>query len=180
MPRKHQRVHLPWIPEWDEEIRTWTLRFIYKNRWRCDRIHEADDLLQDAFLIFDKIRTKYPRVVDKRHFMALYKRAIINRTHDMSLYVKRKREIHQDTTLDVSDLYAGNIGELTNAGYANALLAEAPEELRIALRLLQTNPEVLRGLPKTKERLNLNEKLRRLLNLPDDFDFSLELKQLFT
>lgn len=148
--------------------------------WRCDRIHEFDDLMQDCFLIFHKICDKYPRVVEERHLFSLYRRAVVNQFHDRALYMKRKRVLHQDTSADVSDVFIGRIGEMTNAGYAAALLAEAPEDLKIALRLLTRFPKVLDNLPKIKHRENLNMKLRRALDLDPNFNFTDGMKDLFS
>ncbi len=180
MAQKRERAHLEWSPKWEGVVSGWTANFIRRNHWRCDALHEFDDLMQDAFLVFLKICDKYPRVIEERHFVALYKRAITNQFHDRALYMKRKRVLHQDTAQDVSELYTGRIGELTNGGYAAALLNEAPEELKLALEVFIKNPEALRTPAKAKERQNLNSKLRKALGLGEGYDFVGELKALFS
>lgn len=162
MPCKRVRAVVCFTPVWVGTIRNYALKFIHQNRWRCDRIHEIEDLEQDAHLIFIKISTKYPRVVEERHFMGLFKVALANNFHDRALYMKRKRVLEQDTSQDVSELYTGRIGELSNGGYVGALLAEAPEELQIALQLIANNPEMLKT-PRHAKRENLNAKIRRVL-----------------
>lgn len=174
---QRERARLAWVPAWEGKTLAWTKKFITANKWRCDHIHTFDDLLQDYWIIFNKISERYPRVVDEKHFMALYVRAVTNQMHDRSLYTKRKREIHQETSEDVSDLYTGRIGELTNAGYASLLLNEAPEELKIALRLIEHHPRVLRRKsPRGTGRENMNMRLRRILGV--DFDFVGTMKTL--
>ncbi len=174
---RRERARLAWSPCWDGKVLAWTKWYINENKWRCDRIHAFEDLLQDYWIIFNKICERYPRVVDEKHFMALYVRAVSNQMNDRSLYTKRKREIHQDTVEDVSDLYTGRIGEVSNAGYATLLLDEAPEELKIALRLIEQCPRVLRmKAPRGTGRENLNMRLRRILGI--DFDFAGSLKNL--
>jgi hypothetical protein len=172
-----------WEPKWEEGIRGWTLKFISKNKWRVDGIHDVDDLLNDAYLIFMKIKQKYPQVVDKPCFMGLYKRAITNWMHDHSRYVRRKRAVHDETSVDAADLFVGRIGEVSSDGYLMALLAEAPPEVRAALHILVTNPEVLRSRSHNGRRENLNAKLRRILGMDKSgqdvkYDFASAIRSL--
>lgn len=110
--------------------------------------------------------------------MSLYKRSVSNWFNDRSLYMKRKRLIHQDTSRDVSELYTGRIGEQSNGGYVAALLAEQPEELKLALNLIVNNPEVLTKTPKGLKRENLNRRLERVLGI--DFDFTGTMRRIFS
>ena len=157
-----------WSPSWEGPIEGWAVNFIKNNKWRCDRLHDQDDLLQDAYLTYMKLVETYPRVIEPKHFMALFKAAMWNAMHDRARYKRRKRLVHEDTPKDVSEFCEGRIGELTNYGYINVLLAEAPEELHMALALLEGSPEKLRGkVNEQGQRENLNMKLRRILGLGD-------------
>src|SRR5687768_14833046 len=98
MARKRVRGRPVWTPQWEGVVYLTTCKFIAKNNWRCDHLHSREDLLQDAYLIFMKIRDMYPRVVEEKNFMALYRTALSNKMNDRALYVKRKREVHQDTS----------------------------------------------------------------------------------
>jgi hypothetical protein len=129
-------------------------------------------------LLFLKIADHYPRVVEPQHFMALFKTAMNNKMHDHARYMRRKRLIHVETHEDVLELGSRRIGEVTNAGYLNAMLAEAPQELKLALVLLETQPEALREKRGIRE--NLNMKLRRILGVGTDFDFAGTLRSLLT
>ena len=137
--RVHQR--LDWSPKWEGSIQQWAKSFIQQNLWRCDPINEFNDLLQDAYLIYNKICERYPRVIEARHFMALFQRALWNKFHDQARYMRLKRRVHEDTIKDVSELYADRIGERTNAGYLSILLADAPKELQVALAVSNLNPK---------------------------------------
>ena len=134
------RATLTWSPCWEGPTKQWALGFVKKNLWRCDRIHELDDLVQDAYLTFLKICKKYPRVIRQAHFMTLYRTAMSNEMHDRARYVRRKRELHEDTSVDAADL-PGRIGEVSNDGYIAVLLEQAPEPLREALICLAQNPD---------------------------------------
>lgn len=170
---RRQRNRVVFTPQWSGAIEGWTRTFIKANNWRCDRIHTPADLLQDAYITFLKISERYPRVIDAPHFMRLYQRTIWNQMHDQARYMRRKRVLHEDTTVDAPDLLAGRIGEVSNSGYLGALLHEAPEELKLALALLAEHPEALRDTVRTarQPRENLNMKLRRVLGLTSQFDF---------
>lgn len=161
------RATLNWSPQWEGATRNWALGFIKKNRWRCDRINGFDDLLQDAYLTYLKIEQKYPRVMGQAHFMTLYRTAVRNEMHDRARYMRRKREQHQDTSVDAAEII-GRIGEVTNEGYITLLIEQAPEELRLALVCIGQNPAALHH--QNGHRENLNMKLRRVLGYDSSID----------
>lgn len=185
MTTKRARERLEYTPTWEGPVKQWATNFLRKNKWRCDPVHELDDLLQDAHIVFLKIKDRYPSVCAPQHFMALYKRALSNSIHDHARYMRRKRELHVETALDVSEAYADTIGEHANGGYLAALLNTAPEEVRDAIIVLATSqdePKVKRrGL---QPRENRNMKLRRVLGFDKmaeeyrTYDFSSAIKAL--
>lgn len=151
---------LNFSPMWEGAIQKWAAKFIRQNRWRCDSIHSSDDLLQDAYLTFMKIAERYPRVHEAKHFMRLYQVALRNEMHEHSRYVQRKRNWVGDETFNTD-----------HEGYLGALIAEAPEEIQLALACYQddTKLEVLReprplqpDPTKLRQHECLNRKLRRL------------------
>mgnify|MGYP001572231057 CR=1 FL=1 len=133
--------------------------------------------MQDAYLAFHKVSESYPRVIDPRHFMALYKTTLRNKMHDHARYVLRKRECVEITSKDVSELFEERIGDVTNYGYVAALLNEAPEELKMALALIAENPTALDENISGK-RENLNMRIRRVLGISQDFSFDTVIRQL--
>lgn len=173
---KERRPRLTWVEKWEGKVENWAKSFINKNQWRCDEIHSREDLLQDAYLVYLKISDKYPRVARESHFMALYCRALSNQLHDHARSVRRKRDVFgvieciDEQMIDV-------IGDTTNDGYLNVLLAEAPEELRLAMSLMENCPEAVR-VRGGVSRENLNMKLRRALGVGKGFDFTGTLKNL--
>lgn len=135
MARKRERV--VWYPKWDEEYRKWSKSFSIKNKWRCDPINDQDDLLQEAYFVFRRVADSYPRVVDPNYFMALFKRAMINKMNDRSChYNRRKGTVEAPISTDVYEVFSGRMGELTNSGYLSAVINEAPEELKLVMALL--------------------------------------------
>lgn len=174
MARIRTKIHTRYRPKlwsstWKGSIEGWTTNFIHKNQWRCDSLHEFEDLLQDAYLIYLKVCERYPRVVNPRNFMGLYKVTITNWMHDHSRYMKRKRVIHENTSSDVSELYADRIGDLTHEGQIAASLAAAPQEVTKALFVLMNKPEQIRNNLKPE---NLNGRISRVLGVPPrQFDY---------
>lgn len=188
MSHQRMRERIVWSPVWGKQYEGWAANFIRKNIWRCDNINSFQDLMQDAYLVFARVAMTYPRVVEPKNFMALFKMAMANKMHDRSLYKKRKSAAEVCLSSDVSEFFTGRIGEMTNAGYLGALLNEAPEELRLALNLLaegvpRENFNVAKKSPgkrtlHTKE--NLSMVLARILGLGPDADPLTDLKKLLT
>lgn len=158
------RVRAGYLPVWSD-VQPWAIKTIHQNRWRCDRILEAEDLLSEAYLIFAKLVERYPRVVEQRHFFSLFKTALRNYLHDQARYVKKKRLAIEDTADDPCD--TDQIGELCHDGEAKAKINNAPE-LKKAFEILERNPRSLRRVFAGK-RENLNMKLRRITGVEYNF-----------
>jgi hypothetical protein len=172
---RRMRALLAWSPCWEGPTEEWAKRFLWKNRWRCDRIHDTDDLLQDAYLTFLRVANRYPRVMGQGPFMALFRTAMTNEMHDRARYMRRKREQHQDTSVDAGEI-TGRIGDLANEGYLSLLIETAPQELQLALLCIIQNPPELACLPNRHE--NLNMRLRRVLGYDSNVDLTGELRSL--
>ena len=169
--RVRLRPRLSWRPQWEGAIQQWARKFVNKNKWRIDFIHDTEDLMQDAYLTFCKIRDAYPRVMDAPLFMALFKTALTNQIHDHSKYLQRKLEHHVFLTHDVSDLLCDRIGEVEHAGYLNCLLAQAPPEAREAINaLIEHGAECDTRQKPGRGRESIGARLRRVMGydqLPD-------------
>lgn len=165
------RVRLSWVPKW-EYVEGWTKKFISQNQWRCDHVNDFDDLLQDAYLTFVKIAERYPRVVHPPHFLALYRRALANKFHDMSRARRRLRDAFSDVPAEAALEHLD-----TPDSYLEAIIAEAPEATKLALRLIATKPDLFREEPAAL-RENLNMKLRRILGVGEEFDFAGSIRDL--
>lgn len=174
-----ERRAIAWSPKWEGPVRNWAISYLRQQAWRCDSIHDLDDLIQDAFLVFDKVKNAYPRVIEPAHFMSLFKTALRNHITDKARYVQIKRVCHIETASDVSEFYGG-VGEVTNEGLLRVALAEAPEEVRAALDILTNRPYALRRTSKRRRRYNLNAKLRRLAGIEGKFDITGTLKQILS
>lgn len=107
---------------------------------------------------------------------------------DRARYKQRKSQVSVDLDIDPAEYGTGRIGELTNNGYLNAMLAES-EELQFAITLLQDESrqaelwpdEVKRRSRAPVKRENLNARLCRLFGFKRvKFDFVGNLKNLLS
>lgn len=184
---KRERASIVWSPTWDLKIQQWTRGFINSHKWRAEAIHGEDDLLQDCWLIFHKIKTNYPRIIKPADFLKVYKQSVRNAMHDHSRKVQFKRnclaEVYDQEAS--SPLVERIVGEVTNNGLLVAAINECPE-LKQALELYAEDPERLHvedwrySTVVVRRRENRNAKLKRLLDLDHDFDFTGRLKDLLT
>lgn len=135
-PAGNVRVRLPFTPTWNRDYEKWSRGFIRAHKWRVDRLHDEDDLLQEAWITFNYVANAYPREMDPDKFLALFKRAMINKMHDRSCRVKRRKNSPEGAiSCDITEVLAGRIGETSNNGYVAAVMNEAPEELKLVLSM---------------------------------------------
>ena len=129
--------------------------------------------------MFRHLAETYPRIIDPKHFMALFKRAVINKINDKSCrYSRRKGTVEAPISTDVYEIFAGRIGEVTNGGYLAALLNEAPEELKLVMAMAargELDEEPKRGKAPGE---NLSMRACRLLGITGDP--IMEIKRLLT
>lgn len=186
MTNKINRIRpaIPNQPDWDDRFQGWAMKFIAKNKWRCDPIDDFEDLMQDAYLIFRYVRTSYPLVTEPKHLMSLFKVAMVNEFNDKSKARSKRSaaEISFETLVGEDLTLVETIGENNNEGYLRLLLNELPVEVRLALDAFHDDeklaklrqPKVqsklakLAGLP--VKQLSFNEMLCRIINLPKTID----------
>lgn len=121
------------VAEWEGPIEGYTVTSVNKSLWRFEGRLEREDLLQEAYLVFIKVRSKYANNVDNpKWFMSLYKTALANKLHDLSKGTKT-------TSLDSEYVE----GEEYSEGYLLKLLEQAPEEVASVLALFTKAPQEL-------------------------------------
>ena len=176
-----QRERIVWSPVWTDEYTKWSRSFVKSNRWRCDPMYDTDDLVQEAYFVFDYVAATYPRIIDPGHFMALFKRAMINKMHDRSCrYNRRKGTVEAPISVDIYETFSGRIGEVTNSGYVAALYAEAPEELKLVMNILAEgsfDPPTKKNR-ETPVSQTITTRLCRALGVPEGTDPIAEIRQL--
>lgn len=176
----------PWRPKWEPEIRGWAFNYIRQNKWRYEHIHDIEDLMQDAHLVFLKVAEAYPRVVEPRHFMSLYKTSLRNALADKAREYHRKLDlIDEGVAFDpLSPEGFTETGYEVPEGPLAAMISHGPPELKMFLDLLQDDNRLaeLRKPQREKRgepRLNFDQRISKLLGI-DCFPFRESLRQLLT
>lgn len=184
------RINLPKQPEWDNIWQGWTTKFISKNKWKCDDTYDFEDHMQDAYMVFLRVKSAYPAITEVRHLMSLYQTALRNEFIDKAQQKRQKykMEVSLESVVGEDLRLIDTLGESNNEGYLRVLISELPTELQALLSTF-TDDEKLALLRKKgtqsrlakragfpKRRTNLNGALCRLLGLPPGTDLHGKLR----
>lgn len=162
----------------DEGARRWMYKTAREHHWRVASYIDLDDLIQDGFLEWHRIVTRYSHIESKAHIMALFKRVFHMRLNDLSNQRTRSvREVlHSDLAMPGAN--EDQTWEQLLAVYDTDFLfyVEAPKAVRELLKALasDTGIETLRALPRVRPDgtiRTLNEKFCALVGcdpLKDD------------
>lgn len=67
-----------YVPTWQGAIEAWSRNFASINRWRMPTDMDYEDLVQELWLLFHKVSTKYDDVTNPKHFMRLFQTTVRN------------------------------------------------------------------------------------------------------
>ncbi len=127
-------------PEFSGPIEGYVVNFLKSNLWRVANSYDLDECLSEAYLVFRRCCRHYEgKVVEPKHFMALFKLAWRNEFNDMS---------NRDTAVRASPLPDGfdAVGALDNDGPLRVMLRQAPAEVKTVLTVLLNAPTELLDL----------------------------------
>lgn len=169
---KKERVRLSkktvtvWRPQWSE-VRGFARNYIRDNKWRYESINDMDDLMQDAYLVFLKVSDSYPRVVEPKLFMSLYKTSLIYFLTDKAREYRRKCDLIQENQ-DVSTLHE-KVPDYSE-GPMYALLNAGPPELKMFVALLKDDDKIAKLRTPQREgrgqpRMNFDQRVSKLLGI---------------
>lgn len=131
----------------DDGARGWLIKTANANFWRVSKWYELDDLIQDGYLCYYKVKSKYPTATDAPHQMALFKVTYINFIHDLA--TSRTRAVVEVLDTDLGgqgddgpegSILANTI-ECPLGGLAEfaAFASKAPQRVREVLKLFASN-----------------------------------------
>lgn len=160
----------------DDGVRGWIFKTATKNYWRLAGWYDLEDLIQDGFMHFYRIRERYADVKDPPHLMSLFKRCYENHITDLANRRTRTPELlfidlapPDSPEYDALD-YLGGIEE--EIGPLLVLLRQAPSEVREVFELFLTDSGLSKLSGPTLRfdglRETFNEKLCRLLRKDPD------------
>jgi hypothetical protein len=133
-------------PTWDGSITGWTQKHISMNGWRTSRTHDQNDLIQEAFFIFDKCIKRYVTHYEDfnnkpagspAHFMSLYMNAWNNRFTDLVRYEKK---IQRSTTF--SDTIYENDESEDDEHHVINLIPACAEDSSLTLKIREASSEI--------------------------------------
>lgn len=137
-----------YLPVFKGPVEGFIVNFINKNHWRVARIHDREDLMQDAHIVFLRVQLRY-QVETPQHFMALFVRTWLNHFTDLSRDDTASRiMVQHDYVGEVGEGYQSSwdvsgstVGDTNNDGYLATLIAQAPREVSMVLNLFLNAPQ---------------------------------------
>lgn len=92
--------------EFQGMVENWTRKELRKNLWRIESgVVGIEDLMQDSFLLFEKIKRKYKYVDENRWLFALYKTAFFNELVDLSKANSKRLEFEVELKEQETEFY---------------------------------------------------------------------------
>lgn len=182
----HSTSEPRYVPEFKGPLEGWTVNHVARNYWRVASTQERDDVLQEAYVTFLKVRQRYALTVSEpKHFMALYKTAWERRFTDLAnADTARRQEVSGDRgDASVEDLTAG---ETDNDGRLAVMLRQAPREVMQVVNLFLSCPQEILDLAlqswQGERRVSdtSSRKVCQLLGLPPGRDVIKETVDYFT
>lgn len=172
MPKKRKVKAKRTVPPFEGKIRDWGLGYLRKNRWKVAAMCDDDDLKQDAFLVYWRVRQYHPKVTRMADFMKLYRVSLCGALMSRSracfpnpYNLGQENHCMSLTTDDGGDLMDITGGAVYHSAAAEVedyfdLLQRLPLELRDAFLLLVREFTGTGSIPQ-RERELLNGKKRR-------------------
>lgn len=132
---------------WDGPIKGYAVNFLNTQFWRIAYEYEnVDEALQDAYLIFHRIRQRYRGVVKSEpHFMALFQTALSNHVINLSRKLMHRRNLLYESSL--LDTEGGSslpeMEVLDEKSFRDIIEGTKDEEVRAVLSFFVDAPEHL-------------------------------------
>ena len=151
-------------PKWNGEVVGYAVKYLANNAWRVTPEHELDDLFQESYLLFVRLQERYD-FKTASHFMAMWKRCLVNMIGNMAAVRTCRREVHlrgrwktMECRPDVSTEWDRHLDEAPE--YVHRLVSEAENrgtKRRCRFRRLSSG-----------NRETTNEHLCRVANVPNE------------
>lgn len=134
--------------EWESNIKGFSVNYINSNLWRFkESSYSFDDLLQEAWIVFDYCKKKYKNT-SPANFMTLYKKALFCSLFDLG----KREEKEQLLTIESPEIYENKKAEALDY---NLMLQDIPEIMRNIVELLTDPPDDVKNYIENKKITNL-------------------------
>ncbi len=95
------RVRPQFSPRWEGPVFGFAKKFCLSHQWRTRPEYTCDDLMQEAWLLFNTIKDKYPEINRAKHFMGMFKVCLNNRVNQLA---NRRTKQHTKGDIPISTL----------------------------------------------------------------------------
>lgn len=178
--------------KWEGAVEGYVVNTMKTQYFRVQRTLTRDEYVNEAFIVFSRVQTKYKKTVDEdKHLMALFKTAWSRRLNDLSTEDTHQRMFVQapiTRSSEGEDIEGFDpVGDLDNDGMLAIVIREAPQEIKQVLNLFLAAPQeildvALAGWSGQDRRCKAGGSARicKLLGLPEDRDIMQEVEAYFT
>ncbi len=133
-----------YFPKFDGAIESYVKNFLKKNLWRVASTLDYEDAMQEAYLVFMILKTRYGTTDTPQHFMGLFKTSWTRRFHDLSTVDSKYRGRIYFLTEEEEEIRKDEVaGDSDTDGLLSILLSEAPEEIRKLMTVMLSIPQTL-------------------------------------
>jgi hypothetical protein len=161
--------------EMDEGAKRWLYKICHKQFWRVSGWYEFDDLVQDGFVTFYRVRGQYPKIDKPQHLMTIFKMAFLQHIH-----VIANRRTKHGVESCFTDLFNSDLPDQETQALERLLpadqplaeaftaIAQAPEPVRQLLEKVAVDPALLQAPYRRRRdgtRQTLNERLCHLVDV---------------
>ena len=138
MPRKRKIVRTKrTTPPFEGKIKNWGLGYLRKNRWKIAAMCDDDDLKQDAFLVYWRVRQYHPEVTRMADFMKLYRVSLhgilVNRSK--ACFPNPYNLGQENHCMSLTADNGGDLTEITGSAVCHSAVVEVEDYLDLLQRL---------------------------------------------
>ena len=122
----------------DQGARLWLLKYSRRNYWRVAAWIDLEDLIQDGYECYYETLYRYPTAKDAAHIMRLFQLVFRSRIEDLVRAHKKQVDSARSDIIENIDSFPMMATILPDFSNFHALLAKAPQQIKDALNLLNS------------------------------------------
>lgn len=182
---KPSKKKAPFIPMFEGPIEGWVVNGMRSNYFRVERSMTKDDYLQQAYLVFLRVSSRY-EVTEPQHLMALFKQAWTNELNDLANKDTRLRAFvapptRRDADGEEIEDWSG-AGDCEHDGTLAIMLRQAPRDVQQVLSFFLSAPQAVvdQALASHRYKAQGSQRVARLLGLDPSVDVLKKVEQYFS
>ena len=183
-----KRTPVKYRPVFPGVIEGYVMNCLRKDLWKISATHEHADAIQEAYLVFLRVKAAYPDVQTGSHFLALFKSAWYNHFTTLAAKASVARIPISECSFGFED---GNFfdtlpGDPLDTGFLGTMFRQAPSEVKSVLYLIMNAPTELLEIAtaswknKGHTEASQNRMMCQLLGIEESTDVVGAVKQYFS